>query len=302
MNTEKGLAIFEHEEFGSVRTVNKDGETWFVGKDVANALGYTDTDQALRKHCKALQLLKAVDSTGLDIPSRGLTIIPERDLYRLVMRSKLPSAEKFEEWVVAEVLPSIRKTGGYNLDPKMRDMIELLPKGMGDACEKLSAAYKSIDILKARADRYESTAELLASCEQNITVGSFAKLLYKQGINVGRNTLFTWLRKDGFVMKNDRYDRNHPTQKALKDGLLVLEEDVVERDDGPNIVTQRILITPAGQIFFANFYKHKKEAMEEDYSEFPEHIQEYFAFNKKYNIVPEVKDFYNIPKNHPRHD
>lgn len=76
----------------------------------------------------------------------------------------------------------------------------------------------------------------------------------------------------------------------------------VERDDGANFITQRILVTPAGQIFFANFYKDRVEEVEEDYSEFPAPIQDYFRFNKKYNITPEVKDFFTIPKNHPVND
>lgn len=104
---------FENTE---VRAINRDGEAWFVGADVARSLGYNDTDQAIRKHCKVTENLKPVNLTGLGIKSqspRGLTLIPERDVYRLVMRSKLPSAEQFEEKVVSEILPSIRKTGGY---------------------------------------------------------------------------------------------------------------------------------------------------------------------------------------------
>ena len=89
----------------------RNGDPWFVAKDVAEVLGYSDTDAAVRAHCKALKMFKAGDLPGL--PSRGLTIIPERDVYRLVMRSKLPSAERFENWVVGDVLPAIRKTGGY---------------------------------------------------------------------------------------------------------------------------------------------------------------------------------------------
>lgn len=92
-----------------VRTVIRDGEPWFVGKDVASVLGYKDTDQAIRVHCKAVESYP-VNSTG---QVRNTNIIPERDVYRLIMRSKLPAAEAFENWVVSEVLPSLRKTGRY---------------------------------------------------------------------------------------------------------------------------------------------------------------------------------------------
>lgn len=99
-----------------IRVVNRDGEAWFVGSEVARALGYNDTDQAIRKHCKAAENCKPVDLAGLGMEAlslKGLILIPERDVYRSVMRSKLPSTEQFEEKVVNEVLPSIRKTGGY---------------------------------------------------------------------------------------------------------------------------------------------------------------------------------------------
>ncbi|HEX9061116.1 MAG TPA: BRO family protein, partial [Clostridia bacterium] len=110
------LQIFKFEDSKEVRTVDRNGEPWFIAKDVANILGYSDTDYAIRAHCKCVNLLKAGESSGLEISNRGMQIIPERDIYRLVMRSKLPSAMKFEEWVVGDVLPSIRKNGNYNGD------------------------------------------------------------------------------------------------------------------------------------------------------------------------------------------
>lgn len=105
---------FLFEGKAKVRTIIIDEQPWFVAKDLAEVLGYTDTDQAIRKHCKATRIFKPVDLTGLDgVPNRGLALIPERDMYRLIFKSKLPEAEKFEEWVVSEVLPQIRKTGSY---------------------------------------------------------------------------------------------------------------------------------------------------------------------------------------------
>ena len=96
-----------------LRTVVRDGEPWFVGKDVAEVLGYRKTENAIARHCKSPKLLKHPETGCLKIPNRGLLIIPESDLYRLVIHSRLPQAEAFEEWVVGTVLPAIRKTGGY---------------------------------------------------------------------------------------------------------------------------------------------------------------------------------------------
>lgn len=121
----KEMQIFENQEFGAVRTVELDGEPWLVGKDVAQALGYSDTDQALRKHVDEEEkkiltrqndgLAGGAGNATFDIPNRGMTIINESGLYSLVLSSKLPGAKKFRRWVTAEVLPAIRRTGGYRM-------------------------------------------------------------------------------------------------------------------------------------------------------------------------------------------
>lgn len=113
-NVARNMNLFNFDG-ADVRVLTIDGEPWFVAKDVADLLGYSDTDQAVRKHCKAAQTCP-VESTG---QVRYMKTIPERDVYRLVMNSHLPAAEHFEEWVVSEVLPSIRKTGGYSVAPAL---------------------------------------------------------------------------------------------------------------------------------------------------------------------------------------
>lgn len=126
-----------------IRVIDRHGEPWFIARDVARALGYVDTDDACRRFCKSLKMLKAGDSPGLNLPPRGLAIIPEHDVYRLIMRSRLPSAERFEELVVGEILPSIRKTGSYglavetnthgvvtNIRPEFVDVLSEIMKGV----------------------------------------------------------------------------------------------------------------------------------------------------------------------------
>jgi len=115
------VEIFNSPIFGEITAIEKDGEPWFIGREVAGALGYSDTAQAVKLHCKYMEILKKVQGTLLEIPPRGLQIVNEYDIYRLVMRSKLPDAEKFQDWVVEEVLPSIRKTGAYSLQPALPD-------------------------------------------------------------------------------------------------------------------------------------------------------------------------------------
>lgn len=117
-----------------VRVLDIEGEPWFVAKDIAEILGYANPSRTINDHCKAAQILKSTDSVVLDVPPRGLQIIPERDVYRLIMRSNLPSAEEFEDKVVSEILPSIRKTGGYGSgmpainDPKLAAILEIAVK------------------------------------------------------------------------------------------------------------------------------------------------------------------------------
>ena len=109
------MIVFESQEFGKLTVVEIEGKPWFIGREVATMLGYTDTAQAVKLHCKYVKLLKNVDTTFLEIAPRGIQIINEKDIYRLIMRSKLPSAERFQDWVCDEILPSIRKTGSYNV-------------------------------------------------------------------------------------------------------------------------------------------------------------------------------------------
>ena len=112
------ISLFENSQFGSVRVIMRGEDPWFVAKDVAVCLGYSDPKRAVYDHCKKVELLKGVDSTPLTNSPRGISIIPESDLYRLIMRSHLPNAEAFQDWVVEEVLPQIRKTGSYSQAPQ----------------------------------------------------------------------------------------------------------------------------------------------------------------------------------------
>lgn len=141
----KELHIFENSEFGKVRTVTIDNKPYFVAKDIAKSLGYTETAKAIRTHCKGV--------SEMDIPTNGgiqkAKVIPEGDVYRLIVRSKLPSAEKFESWVFDEVLPSIRKTGSYQLKPlSTLEQIQLLAQGNVELEKKVDAVDKDLQEFK----------------------------------------------------------------------------------------------------------------------------------------------------------
>lgn len=234
------LQLFRNPEFGKIRAVEIDGEPWMVGKDVAQALGYNDTDQALRKHVDDEdKLTRRFDGSG---QSRSMTIINESGLYSLVLSSKLPGAKKFKRWVTAEVLPTIRKTGGYQL-PK--DYPSAL-RALADTTEKLLAAETENEANKPKV----LFADAVSTAKTSILVGELAKLLKQNGIDIGQNRLFGWLRENGFLIRRNGTDFNMPTQKSMDLGLFEIKETVVSHSDGHTTVNKTPKITGKGQLYF----------------------------------------------------
>ncbi len=147
------LMVFNNPEFGEIRTVELGGEPWLVGKDVALALGYSDTKSALADHVdeEDKQIIQRGQIATFDIPNRGMTIINESGLYSLVLSSKLPGAKKFKRWVTSEVLPSIRKTGHYTVRP-MTDYQQMMAE-----TRRRNARVQSARILTQLAKQYHGT-------------------------------------------------------------------------------------------------------------------------------------------------
>lgn len=136
------LQIFNSEEFGEIRTIEIDGKPYFVGADVAKALGYSNSRKAILDHCKGVTKRDTPTSSGV----QSMSYINEGDLYRLIMKSKLPSAEKFESWVMDEVLPAIRKTGSYQKPMTVAEQIQLLAQGNQDHEERIEKLENTMTI------------------------------------------------------------------------------------------------------------------------------------------------------------
>ena len=136
------LQIFNSEEFGEIRTIEIDGKPYFVGTDVAKALGYSNPRKAILDHCKGVTKRDTPTSSGVQL----MSYINEGDLYRLIMKSKLPSAEKFESWVMDEVLPAIRKTGSYQKPMTVAEQIQLLAQGNQDHEERIEKLENTMTI------------------------------------------------------------------------------------------------------------------------------------------------------------
>ena len=243
------LQVFRNAEFGELTLLEIDNEPWFVGKEVAEKLGYENTKDSLARHVSVedRRIIQRSENTTLEIPNRGLTIINESGLYSLILGSKLESAKRFKRWVTSEVLPAIRRTGSYSNQPTGG---KLLAMAVLEAQRLLDAKDKEIARMKPK----EIFADSVASSQSTILIGELAKILKANGFETGQKRLFETLRQDGFLIKRKGSDYNMPTQKAMELGLFEIKETVITNPDGSIRVSKTTKVTGKGQIYFVNRY------------------------------------------------
>ena len=252
------LQIFESPEFGQVRTVVIENEPWFVGKDIANILGYANTKDAILSHVEEddKTIIQRSENTTLEIPNRGLRFINESGLYSLILSSKLPNAKKFKRWVTSEVLPTIRKHGMYATEELLDN-----PDVAIAVFTALKAEREKRKLLEAQieADKPKVIfAEAVDAAQTSILVGDLAKLLKQNGINTGQKRLFEWLRANGYLISRKGNDYNSPTQKSMELGLFEIKERTINNPDGSIRITKTPKVTGKGQVYFINkFLKDK---------------------------------------------
>lgn len=252
------IEIFKNEEFGEIRTVTINGEPWFVGKDVAIALGYAEPRSAISKKVDAED--KGVAEMETPSGKQKMTTINESGLYSLVMSSKLESAKRFKHWVTSEVLPSIRKHGAYMssevIERTLTDPDYLIQ--LATALKEERQARKLAENEKELANKtieeqrpLVDFANKVSDSSNLIDMGKMAKLLKDEHINIGRNRLFDWLRKKEILMKN-----NMPYQRYIDGGYFQVKESVYETPYGSK-TQQTTYITGRGQIYITE--KLRKE-------------------------------------------
>lgn len=243
------LQIFNHPQFGEIRAVEIDGEPWFVAKDVITALGFTNASKAISDHVDEEDKL---NNRGLlSLGQRGGWIINESGVLSLVLGSKLPAAKKFKHWVTSEVLPSIRKTGGYvdndelfvrtyfpNMDDNAKTMFKSTLAALRSANEKIEADKPKVLF-----------ADSVSVSESDCTVGAFAKILRQNGVQIGRNRLFEWLRDNGYLMRDGQKEKNIPTQKSMEMGLFRVKETTIHNGDEV-FISYTAYFTGKGQTYF----------------------------------------------------
>lgn len=246
-----GIMAFENAEFGTIRAVSEGGEPWFVAKDVCDALGlgrqqdstrYLDSDE--KGECL------------VDTPcgTQTMVIISEPGFYRLVMKSRKPEAKAFQRWVTHEVLPAIRRDGGYMAAKPDETPEEVMARALRIADETMRRQRERIEGLAAENAELRPKAlfaDAVAASDGTCLVGELAKMLRQNGVDIGQNRLFAWLRDNGWLGKSG-CNRNVPTQRAMDMGLFRIKETAVTHSDGHVTVTRTPKVTGKGQAYFVN--------------------------------------------------
>ena len=253
------IKIFENPEFGSIRTVEINKEPWFVGKDVAEVLGYADTFGAIKKHVENEDKQNCQNDSFES--NRGLTIINESGLYSLILSSKLPKAKEFKHWVTSEVLPAIRKHGGYLSPEKIEEVLS-----DPDTIIKLATNLKEEQAKRREAEAALKEAkpkiifaDAVSASDQTILIGDLAKIIKQNGHDIGQKRLFQWLRDNGYLIKRQGSDYNSPTQRAMEMGLFRIKETAVTHADGHVTVSKTVKVTGRGQNYFVNKFAQAEQ-------------------------------------------
>ncbi|MCQ2283210.1 MAG: phage antirepressor KilAC domain-containing protein [Bacteroidales bacterium] len=238
------IQIFSHKRFGKIRTMTMpDGQVWFVGKDVAERLGYSNTKQALLTHVDDEDKLRSQIATSGQ--NRMMVLINESGLYSLVLQSKLPQAKEFKHWVTSEVLPQIRKTGGYVPVAAGDDENAILSKALLIAQRTLSLQRQQLLDQEPKV----AFAEALTASDGTILIRDLAKLLTQNGYPIGQNRLFKELRQRGYLFQQS----TRPIQRYVEQGIFVTHVVLVETHHGTKeLLTTRV--TAKGQQYFLNVF------------------------------------------------
>lgn len=229
------IKIFENPEFGSVRTVIIGNEPWFVGKDVAQALGYVNTKDALISHVdeEDKRIFQRSEIATLEIPNRGMTCINESGVYALVFGSKLDSAKRFKHWVTSEVLPSIRKTGGYQLPQTYAEAL----RALADQAEENERLLTDNKRMKPKEEFFDAVTDSKDAIDMKDTANALH-------MGIGRNKLFQFLRDQKILTQNNR-----PYQQYIDCGYFRVIEQKYDRGYGETGVNIKTVVYQKGVDF-----------------------------------------------------
>ncbi|AKG66627.1 phage antirepressor [Lactobacillus helveticus] len=246
-------------EGNQIRTLEIKNEPWFVGKDVAEILGYKNPQKALRDHVD--QEDKTVNEM-FTVNRTAVILINESGLYSLILSSKMPNAKKFKRWVTSEVLPSIRKHGAYMTDEKAFDVIHN-HNGLADLLQQAADQLRQKDIQIEEMKPKALFADSVATSNSTILIGELAKILRGNGIDIGATRLFHWMREHGYLINRKGSDWNMPTQRAMDLGLFKIKETTINHANGTTSIIKTPKVTGKGQQYFVNKFLKERSLVKE---------------------------------------
>lgn len=245
------LQIFENKDFGKVRTVTLDGAPCFVAADVCRALDIANSRDAVNRLDDDEK--NTVVLTDGNRGNPNMTVVTESGLYSLVLGSRKPEAKQFKRWITHEVIPTIRKTGGYvNNDDLF--VSTYLPNADDTTKALFRSTLETIRKQNAKLEEYKPKAifaDAVSASKTSILVGELAKILHQNGVTIGQNRLFEWLRNNGYLCcYGERY--NMPTQRSMEMSLFEIKETTINNPDGSIRVSRTVKVTGKGQQYFIN--------------------------------------------------
>lgn len=240
-----------------LRILEQNGDPWFVAKDVCDILEIKNPSDALKR-------LDEDERSRFNLGRQGVTnVVNEFGLYNLVLGSRKPEAKEFKRWITHEVIPSIRKTGGYVANDDL-----FIETYLPQADEQTKLLFRTT--LKTMRQQNEQIAKMkpkalfadaVETSESSVLVGELAKILKQNGIEIGQNRLFAWLRENGFLIKQKGESYNLPTQRSMDLGLFEIKKRVINNPDGSIRTTRTPKVTGKGQIYFVNKFLKQKEVV-----------------------------------------
>jgi len=255
------LQIFKNTEFGEIRTIKVERQVYFVASDVARALGYARPNDAINQHCRYTAKHSIPHPQSVS-KTMEVNVIPKGDIFRLAANSELPGAEKFESWIFDEVLVSVEEHGAY-MTPETIEKVLLNPDTIINIATQLKASQERVRVLEVARESDKPKvlfADAVSASEGTILIGELAKLLKGNGIEIGQNRLYEWLRRKGYLISRKGTDYNAPTQRAMELGLFKVKETAITHSDGHVTVNKTTKVTGKGQQYFIDKFLSSNEA------------------------------------------
>jgi len=260
------MQIFKNNEFGEIRIIEQDGAHWFVAKDIADILEYSDANKMVQRLDDDEKANRQLGGLTVSKGGRGMIVINESGLYNAILGSQKPESKKFKKWVTSEVLPTIRKTGGYvansdmfiechfsNMQPIQKDILKMMLDSSLESQKEIITLKNQILLDEPKI----VLADAVTGSATSIMVGDLAKLISQNNFAIGQMRLYFWLRQEGWLMKIGK-SANFPTQKAMESKYLELQEFPAYSKKGKPVIYMRTIVTGRGQMFFINKFLNKK--------------------------------------------